>query len=116
MNDAASGKMPESYFEEKKESALDCIRYSASHAAEAAGMIQAMNYSLPSLLNHKAVHEALVVAENNLRQARLYFETARWASTNLSENSENIEFNAWLNHQGYGELSKFQSSKSVDQE
>jgi hypothetical protein len=113
MHDAAQGKIPESYFEEKKESALNCIQYSASYATEAAGMIQAMSYSLPSLLNHKAVHEALMIAESNLRQARLYFETARWSSTALSEN---IEFDAWLIQQGYRELSKSQLSKSVDKE
>lgn len=113
MSTKNAGKMPESYFEEKKESALNCIQASALYASEAAGMIQAMNYSLPSLLNHKAVHEALKVAESNLRQARRYFETARWASTALNEN---IEFDAWLVQQGYGELSKSQLSKPVDQE
>lgn len=94
-----SGKMDESYFEEKKELSLNSIQASEQLVSEARGLIAAMSYTLPNLMSPAEVHDLLKTAANQLTGVRRDFEKARWASTKTS-----VEFEAWLRQSGHGDI------------
>lgn len=94
-----SGRMEESYFDEKKQFALDAIKEAVSKFEVAAGLISAIRYEMPDLANPDQIHETLKSATAKCWSARRDFEKARWAATLTS-----LEFEDWLVKQGHADL------------
>lgn len=87
----SAGKMDRSYFDEKKEYAIEAIDLANKTASLVVGMLSSWNYDVPNIIDPSAVHEHLQVAKSQLDGARTNFEKVRWASANTD-----VDFDAWL--------------------
>lgn len=94
-----SGRMEESYFDEKKQYALGAIKDAVSNFEVASGLISAIRYEMPDLTSPDRIHENLKLVAAKCWSARRDFEKARWASV-----ITNLEFEEWLIKQGHADL------------
>lgn len=95
----SAGKMDRSYFDEKKEYALEGIGYANSTAAVVVGLLSSWSYDLPNIVDPAAVHEQIRVAKAQLDGVRTNFEKVRWASANTD-----LDFDEWLRSNGCADL------------
>jgi hypothetical protein len=95
----SAGKMDRSYFDEKKQYAIDGIDLANRTTSLVVGMLSSWNYDVPNIIDPSAVHEHLQVAKSQLDGVRINFEKVRWASANTD-----VDFDAWLRANGCADL------------
>lgn len=94
-----AGKMERHYFEEKKEMAIDGVKYANRSSTEVLGLLSSWSYDVPNIIDPAAVHEQIRVAKAQLDSVRRNFEKVRWASVETD-----LEFNDWLVKHGHADL------------
>lgn len=92
-------KMERSYFEEKKQLAVEGVEQAQNTAGDVNGLLSSWSYDLPNLIDAASVHEYLRTAKAQLDGVRRNFEKVRWASANTD-----LEFDEWLIENGHSEL------------
>jgi hypothetical protein len=95
----SAGKMERSYFDEKKEYALEGLDHANTTASYVVGMLSSWNYDVPNIIDPAAVHEHIQVAKAQLDGVRTNFEKLRWASANTD-----VDFDTWLQVNGCADL------------
>lgn len=91
--------MNESYFDEKKQFAVEYSQSAITRISDAVVAIEASRYGLPDLTAPSQVHELLRAAQGELNAARRDFEKSRWASA-----ATELEFDDWLRKSGHDDL------------
>lgn len=99
-------KMDKSYFEEKKELALEGLVDASETASEVSGLLSSWSYDVPNIIDAAQVHEYIEVAKSKLDNVRRNFEKVRWAST-----ATVADFDDWLRLNGHADLIFGQTTK-----
>ena len=94
-----SGRMEKSYFDEKKDLALEALDEAIAQAEAAKRLIESARYEMPNLTDPAQIHESIRVAQLYLRSSRRDFEKTRWADAPGS-----LDFEAWLRQHGHSDL------------
>lgn len=96
-----SRRMTSSYFEEKKEYALEALGDAVKSAEAARELIEAARYEMPNIINPVEVHELLLDAQFRLKSARRNYEKTRWADA-----ATPLSFEEWLVSNGHTDLAE----------
>jgi hypothetical protein len=93
------GKMERSYFDEKKQLALEGVSRANKTASEVEGLVRSWSYDVPNIVDPASVHEQICTAKAQLDGARYNFEKVRWSSAETD-----LEFEEWLLKHGHADL------------